>query len=70
MTAAERKIRFDVALEMVESIYHDYCHDESKTRAQAYNFCCLVQEMLAFAATLSGEAKAADNGQPQITERL
>ena len=57
MTAAERKIRFDIALEMVQRVYNDYCHDESKTREQAYEFCCFVQEMIGFSAILGEEAK-------------
>ena len=57
MTAAERKIRFDIALEMVQRVYDDYCHDQSKTREQSYEFCCFVQDMMKFAGTLGQEAK-------------
>ena len=34
MTATERKIRFDIALEMVQKVYGDYCRDKSKTREE------------------------------------
>ena len=57
MTATERKIRFDIALEMVQRVYNDYCHDQSKTREQSYEFCCFVQNMIDFSATLDEEAK-------------
>lgn len=55
MTATERKIRFDIALEMVQKVYGDYCRDKSKTREETYEFCCLVREMTAFADTLGKE---------------
>ena len=57
MTATERKIRFDIALEMVQRIYSDYCRDQNTTREQSYEFCCLVREMVVFADTLGEEAK-------------
>ena len=59
MTEAERKIRFDIALEMAQKVYNDYCHDQNKTREQAYEFCCVVQEMIRFSAVLDGEVKEA-----------
>lgn len=57
MSASERKIRFDIALEMVQRVYDDYCHDQSKTREQSYEFCCFVQDMMKFSGTLGKEVK-------------
>lgn len=57
MNAAERKLRFDIAREMVQKIYDDYCHDQSKTREQCYEFCCFLQDMMNFAGKLDKEAK-------------
>ena len=57
MTVAERSIRFNLALEMVQRVYDDYCRDENKTREQTYEFCCLVREMAVFADTLAKEAQ-------------
>lgn len=57
MTVTERKIRFDVALEMVQRVYNDYCHDQSKTREQAYEFCCFVNDMIKLSTALGEEAK-------------
>lgn len=56
MTDVERKIRFDIAVEMVQRIYDDYCRDQSKTREQSYEFCCLVNDMITFASKLGKEA--------------
>lgn len=56
MTASERSIRFNLALEMVQRIYDDYCRDQNKTREQTYEFCCLVREMTVFADKLVKEA--------------
>lgn len=57
MTAAERKIRFDIALEQVQRIYNDYCRDSNTTRDQTYEFCCLVRNMITFADILGKEVK-------------
>lgn len=57
MTPTERSIRFNIALEQVERIYNDYCHDDNVTRDKAYEFCCVVREMIQFAETLKNEAK-------------
>lgn len=59
MTRDERKIRFDVALEIVERVYSDYCHDDSATREQAGDFCEFVQAMIRFSSVLDKEAKEA-----------
>lgn len=60
MTAAERRIRFNIALEMVQSVYTDYCRDESKTREQSGKFCDFVVDMINFSAVLNGEAAQED----------
>jgi len=56
MTADERRIRFEAALEMVEKVYHDYCHDGSKTREDCGKFCDFVTDMINFSSVLKNEA--------------
>lgn len=56
MTADERKIRFEAALEMVEKVYNDYCRDESKTREERSKFCDFVIDMVNFSSVLKSEA--------------
>lgn len=57
MTKEERKIRFDAALEMVEKVYSDYCHDPNMTREQRGRFNDLVTDMNNFLTVLDDEAK-------------
>lgn len=57
MTKEERKIRFDVALEMVEKVYSDYCHDPDITREQRGKFKDLVTDMIRFSTFLDAEAE-------------
>ena len=57
MTKNERRIRFEFALEMVEKVYTDYCHDEAVTREQAGEFCQFVQDMIRFSTVLREEEK-------------
>ena len=56
MTADERRIRFEAALEMVEKVYHDYCHDGSKTREECGKFCDFVTNMINFSSVLKSDA--------------
>lgn len=69
MNATERKIRFEIALEMVERIYSDYCRDQSKTREEVQNFCYVVQQMIAFTTTLDEEARKAADTKDYITTK-
>ena len=55
MTKNERSLRFKVALEIVEKVYADYCHDEAVTREQSNEFCQVVQEMIRFSTVLRKE---------------
>lgn len=48
MSKEERKIRFDVALEIVEKVFSDYCKDSSSTRKQRQEFNDLVIGMIHF----------------------
>ena len=57
MTKEERKIRFDIALEMVEKVYSDYCHDPDINREQRGKFNDLVTDMIHFSTVLDAEAK-------------
>ena len=41
MSKEERKIRFDVALEIVEKVFSDYCKDSSSTRNKDRNLMIL-----------------------------
>lgn len=58
MTRDERKIRFDVALEIVQNVYSDYCKDQDMTREQCYDFNDLVVSMIHFSSRLGEEAKS------------
>ena len=57
MTKEERKIRFDVALDIVHKIYSDYCNDADVTREQASEFNDVVQNMICFSSVLEKEAE-------------
>lgn len=57
MTKNERQTRFDVALEIVNGVYTDYCKDEKVTREQANEFCQLIQDMIRFSLILGGKLK-------------
>lgn len=57
MTNAERSIRFETALEIVQRVYSDYCNDESKTREQARAFCDFIIDMNKFSSVLRKEAE-------------
>lgn len=63
MNATERKIRFEIALEMVERIYNDYCRDQSKTREETMRFCHIVQRMIIHKSTLDEEARKEEEEQ-------
>ena len=57
MTKSERKIRFETALEIVEKVYSDYCHDTNVTRQQTSEFNDFVTDMICFLTVLENEAK-------------
>lgn len=60
MTAAERKARFDVALEIINTVYTDLCRDPNATKEHVYEFCSLVIEMNQFGETLKPNASLDD----------
>lgn len=60
MTRGERNIRFAIALDIVNKVYDDYCHDLNVTREQAFEFNYFVQDMLRFSTVLDAEAKEED----------
>ena len=60
MTAEERKARFDVALEIVNTIYTDMCRDPNVTKAHVYEFCSLIIVMNQFGETLKPNASLDD----------
>lgn len=55
MSKAERKARFEVAIEIMQTVYNDMCKApfEEVSREQTYEFCCLLQDMYKFSSTLS-----------------
>lgn len=57
MVRERRKIQFDVALELIEKVYSDYCKDADVTREQAYEFYGLVQDMIRFSTVLDNQIK-------------
>lgn len=69
MNATERKIRFEIALEMVKRIYNDYCRDQSKTREETYKFCYIIQQMVTFASTLDEETRKKADTKDYITTK-
>lgn len=56
MTDEERKTRFEVALEIAEKAYSDYCKDENKSREQCLRFNDCIQEMIKMLDILRQEA--------------
>ena len=59
MTPDERKIRFDVALDIANRVYTDYCQDLNVTREDAQEFCYFIIDMQRFSAFLEQEAQKA-----------
>lgn len=59
MTPDERKIRFDIALDIADKVYTDYCHDMNVTREDARKFCDFIIDMQRFSAFLEQEAQKA-----------
>ncbi len=63
MTREERKVRFDVALDIVYKVYSDYCHDETNTREQCGDFNDVVQKMIQMSEVLEKEKHKNKKGE-------
>lgn len=61
MTKTERKIRFEMALEIVEKVYKDYCSDTTVTRQQRHEFNDFVIDMIHKHEMLKNEAEQETN---------
>lgn len=57
MTKEERKIRFDVALEIVQKVFTDYCKDQDVSREERHDFNDVVLDMIRFSSVLGKESK-------------
>lgn len=71
MTKAERRARFEVAIEVAQSVYKDMCQDRDVRKEQVYEFCELLTEMYQFSETLKPEASLDDviRGCEKLKER-
>ena len=48
MTKEERKVRMQVALEILDDVYTDICHDNETTREETREFCDFIIETRMF----------------------
>lgn len=48
MTKEERKVRMRVAMEILDGVYTDICHDNKITREEARDFCDFIIETRKF----------------------
>jgi hypothetical protein len=48
MTKEERRIRMQVALEILDNVYTDICHDNETTREETREFCDFIIETRMF----------------------
>ena len=58
MTNAERKVRLNVATEIIERVHSDLCNDhtEQVSRETTYELADIIRQLLYFTASLSGAA--------------
>ena len=71
MTKEERRTRFEVAIEVAQSVYKDMCQDRAVRKEQVYELCQLLTEMYQFSETLKPEASLDDviRGCEKLKER-
>ena len=53
MTNAERKVRLNVATEIIERVHSDLCN-EQVSRETTYELADIIRQLLYFTASLSG----------------
>lgn len=58
MTNAERKVRLNVATEIIERVHSDLCNDhtEQVSRETTYELADIIRQLLYFTASLSDAA--------------
>lgn len=58
MTNAERKLRLNVATEIIERVHSDLCNDHTGqiSRETTYELADIIRQLLYFTASLSGAA--------------
>ena len=57
MTNAERKVRLNVATEIIERVHSDLCNDHTEvSREITYELADIIRQLLYFTASLSGAA--------------
>ena len=56
MTNAERKVRLNVAIEIIERVHSDLCNDHTGqiSRDTTYELADIIRQLLYFTASLSG----------------
>ncbi len=52
MTKAERRTRFEVAIEVVNTVFSDMCRDRDVPKEQTREFCDLIIQMNQFKCSL------------------
>lgn len=57
MTKEERKIRMQVALEIMDNVYTDVCHDREISREEAREFCYFLISAQHFVANFDKKEK-------------
>ena len=57
MTKEERKIRMQVALEIINSVYTDICHDSETSREEAREFCYFLLDARKFTENFDKKEK-------------
>ena len=58
MTNAERKVRMNVATEIIERVHSDLCNDHTGavSRETTYELADIIRQLIYFMASLSGAA--------------
>lgn len=52
MTKAERRTRFEVAIEVANAVYSDMCRDPDVTKEHTREFCDILIQMQTFKCSL------------------
>ena len=57
MTKEERRIRMQVAMEILDAVYTDICHDNEITREETREFCDFIIETRMFLNNFNKKAE-------------
>lgn len=57
MTKEERRIRMQVAMEILDNVYTDICHDNEITREKTREFCDFIIETRMFLTNFDKKEK-------------